>query len=195
MIIQAVENAQEILRKIGEGHNSRIDESFVKKVEGHLKEQVEIQDVIATTAAEKSIALNNYFMLHKKYLAGYAKEQDDFTNDNINLVVAKKILLCPGTTVKCQDIARCCRFPADVIKSTMNDLASMNLGRVNFEKPHGGGRVAVVFLKLDASQVDLEGAIEIGEKLNRFGIRLDDYKNQMENSENILCPSKKQKTQ
>ena len=48
MIIQAVGHAQEILRKIGEGHNSRIDESSVKKVEGHLTEQVEIQGVFAS---------------------------------------------------------------------------------------------------------------------------------------------------
>lgn len=52
----------------------------------------------------------------------------------------------------------------------MKELASIGLGGVNLEKPIGGGRITVVFDKKDVPDSDMEGAMELGEKLVRYGV-------------------------
>lgn len=64
-----------------------------------------------------------------------------------------------------------CRDNKDI-----KELAAIGLGGVNLEKPVGGGRITVVF-----------------DKLVHYGVKFDEYKSKLENNENILCPSKKQK--
>ena len=75
----------------------------------------------------------------------------------------------------------------------MKELAAIGLGGIKFEKPVGGGLITDVFDKKDMSDSDLKRAMELGEKLVRYGIKFDEYKSQLKNTENVLCPSKKQK--
>lgn len=81
-----------------------------------------------------------------------------------------------------------CRDNKDI-----KELAAIGLGGVNLEKPVGEGRITAVFDKKDVPDSDMRGAMELGEKLVRYGVKFDEYKSKLENNENILCPSKKQK--
>lgn len=55
----------------------------------------------------------------------------------------------------------------------LNKLAANGLGGVNLEKLVGRARITVVFDK-KIPDSDLEGAMELGEKLVRFGIKFDE---------------------
>lgn len=75
----------------------------------------------------------------------------------------------------------------------MKELAAIGLGGIKFEKPVGGGLITDVFDKKNMSDSDLKRAMELGEKLVRYGIKFDEYKSQLENTENVLCPSRNKK--
>lgn len=38
----------------------------------------------------------------------------------------------------------------------------------------------------------MDSAMELGEELVRYSIKFEEYNSQLDNNENILCPSKKQ---
>lgn len=68
---------------------------------------------------------------------------------------------------------RGCRSNAETTKFYLNKLAANGLGGVNLEKLVGRARITVVFDK-KIPDSDLEGAMELGEKLVRFGIQFDE---------------------
>lgn len=121
----------------------------------------------------------------------YSKDEDSVP-DNLNPALTKKN---PDLAKKKYKMSRCsallpikCRDNKDI-----KELAAIGLEGVNLEKPVGGGRITVVFDKKDVPDSDMRGAMELGEKLVRYGVKFDEYKSKLENNENILCPSKKQK--
>lgn len=68
---------------------------------------------------------------------------------------------------------RGCRSNAETTKFYLNKLAANGLGGVNLEKLVGRARITVVFDK-KIPDSDLEGAMELGETLVRFGIKFDE---------------------
>lgn len=68
---------------------------------------------------------------------------------------------------------RGCRSNAETTKFYLNKLAANGLRGVNLEKLVGRAQITVVFDK-KIPDSDLEGAMELGEKLVRFGIKFDE---------------------
>ena len=193
MIIQALENGQKVLSDMGEATKDGIDEVFISLLEDHLKKNGDkYKPVITKQSAEKSITLINYFLQHKRNLAGYI-DVTDVKPNALYVLLVKKILLYQGKVIKCQEIARCSRYPSEVIKNHMHELSVMGLGLVNTDKPACGGRASVVFQKVDTLDIDIEQTMQLTEGLNTFGIKLEDYESSLCDKENVLCPSKKQK--
>ena len=193
MIIQSLNTAISLLQRIDEAKKGSLDEGFITKVQDELSKDDTVGSLVSAEAANKSITLNNYFLNQKKFLSGYSNEENTKVPSNLNNSLVKKILHSAGPNVKCQDVARCSRFSADVIQAHMTELANQKFGNVNHEKPLSGGRVTVIFAKKDISEAEMEVALEFSEKLNSVGIKIEEYKNQFENNENVLCPSKKQR--
>ena len=193
MIVQALENGQKVLCEMGEATKGKIDEVFAKVFDNYLKGNPNSpKPVISRESAEKSIKLINYFIRHKKLLAGYTDAMD-VKPSALNTALVKKILLGPGTIIKCQEVARGTRFVSEMIKGHMHELSALGLGLVNTDKPAGGGRASVVFQKVETANLDMEATIQITESLNTFGIKLEEFEAGYQDTENVLCQSKKPK--
>lgn len=189
MIIEAVSNAQTILQEIGEANIQKFDEECIRKVDIQLKE-TRYAKVISESSTIKSIAVNINFLQQKK--SGFVFQRRRFSTRQFEPSSHKKN---PDLAKKKYKMSRCsallpikCRDNKDI-----KELAAIGLGGVNLEKPVGGGRITVVFDKKDVPDSDMREAMELGEKLVRYGVKFDEYKSKLENNENILCPSKKQK--
>lgn len=123
MVVQAVAEAQQILDNIEESNQEPLTKEFAEKVmatvQTNLEESIHIQKV----AAERSVELTTYFVEHKKYLSGY--HANKVSEENLPACqLTRKILTYPGMTVKCQDIARSSRLPAEAIKTHMLKLSN-----------------------------------------------------------------------
>lgn len=58
----------------------------------------------------------------------------------------------------------------------MKELVVIGFGGVNLEKFIGGGWIIVVFDKKYVFNFDMEGVMELGEKLVCYGVKFDEYK-------------------
>jgi predicted ArsR family transcriptional regulator len=170
-----VQLAQQLLQDIDESNNNQINNEFKKKVDQHLMETT-TEFLITLPSTEKSIMTIKYFLQQKQFLASYSKDGNESTCEfgNINESLIRKILLWPGNTVKCQDVASCSRNNSDTIKQHMKQLEEVMLGKVNMDKPLGGGRVTVVFIKTDVNDLDIDSAMQFTEKPLRFGVKFED---------------------
>ena len=127
MIIQAVTDAQEILTLIGEDNRREIEPGLFAKIQVDPNEQPDLNRLLKAStvklpAVKKSIRLTEYYLTHKKFLAGYKKDEEVKSNTEVNKDLARKILLREGETVTVQVIARSSRYTADCIKKEMQKL-------------------------------------------------------------------------
>ena len=75
----------------------------------------------------------------------------------------------------------------------MHELSALGFGLADTDKPAGGGRASVVFQKVETANLDMEATIQIMESLNTFGIKLEEFEVTYQDTENVLCQSKKPK--
>lgn len=75
----------------------------------------------------------------------------------------------------------------------MKELAVIGVKGVNLEKPVGRARITVVFDKKYVPNSDMERVMELGGKAGSLWYQIRRVQIQLENTENVICPSRNKK--
>ena len=193
MLLQAINNAANVLEAVGELDNAPLTDSFKETVKKYIQENnVDEKVLINLDNTKRSIRMSNYFLAHKKFLSGYTPSGVVDQSVNMTSQLSRKIALYPGNIVPCNAITKSTRYTAEQVKEEMRQMAELGLGETKHEKPVGGGRLIYIFYKKELCALSLEQTVDITSKLSKVGIELKEYEHSLANTENAP-PCKKAK--
>ena len=186
LVIAALERAQKIIKDCDLSNQNSLDGQFKDSVAAAVTELGSEFFVIGKDTTKRGICMAEYFLSHKKYLAGYSQMGVSLEPKN-NIELLRRIILFSGQCVKANDVNKGARsVKAEDIKMSMEELTTMGLGRINNARPVGGGKMSTVFVKINVQDLNMEDTLKFTESLCSIGVKMEEYVKSFQQTKGIL---------
>ena len=194
LVTQGMESACNLLDRLELSTKDELTPTFIGKINDYLASNPPQQNdfVITKECADRSVNLIKYFINHKKMLSGYRLNEDTSAPppaiDKSDKQVMVKTLQTAGPVVKCPDInTGKGPYKKENIERIFLELQSYNVGHVREMAPRKGGKLCNAFIKVQTSNLSVDGLLELTEFLAKIGMTINEYEEALKPERNPLA--------
>jgi hypothetical protein len=196
-VLQGFEDGVVLMRRLSKECRHNLSNNLISELDEVFSlNPNRYTSIITREVLERAKRLTEYFILHRLFMAGYTSGLEiilnnqvvttdilqrviEYQSNDVNVNLAKEILMTSGLVITCQEIAKKKTYKAKEILETFINLDEKGVGKYTVVK-NSQGPATKQFVKFKTEYLE----VSVISTLQFLGINIDKYEKAMEIHEN-----------